>query len=455
MFSRHFFRTCTICFVAIAQILFSQITIQGTVEDNGGEYLGNGTEPVSNALVSIIDQSDTSRVFDTFTNELGQYSVYIDQTSIHTNLSVKPVNFRLKQNYPNPFMPSTVIGFELSKPSYITIEVFNILGRKVKTLFDGYQNSSGQVIWDATNDHNQRLPSGLYIYSMKVGDHKINKTMLLLDGQTCDLFTIQANSQRTLMSVPNDLCKIRSNQYILRITGNNIETYVKQNLEINDNISIDIKVNRTVSDQDGSIYKTIKIGDQWWMMENLKVTHYRNGDPIENVTDNMLWMSLTTGAWCAYDNDLTNAENYGLLYNWHTVNDFRNIAPEGWHIPSDEEWKQLEMHMGMSRDDADDIFWRGTNEGSKLTGNAALWENGDLKNNVEFGASGFSALPGGYRYYFNSRYFQFLGYHAYFWSSTEYNGSRACARYLTYNDSSVGRNYYNKENGFSVRCIRD
>lgn len=85
----------------------------------------------------------------------------------------------------------------------------------------------------------------------------------------------------------------------------------------------------TMVDQDGNTYKTVKIGDQWWMAENLKVTHYRNGDPIPNVTSNSEWSEMSSGAYCVYDNEESNADHYGYLYNWYTVNDSRNIAPEG------------------------------------------------------------------------------------------------------------------------------
>ena len=91
----------------------------------------------------------------------------------------------------------------------------------------------------------------------------------------------------------------------------------------------------TVTDIDGNIYQTVKIGNQWWMAENLKVTHYRNGEAIPNVTDNATWTGLTTGAYCEYNNDVNNVATYGRLYNWYAVDDSRNIAPAGWHVASD------------------------------------------------------------------------------------------------------------------------
>ena len=99
----------------------------------------------------------------------------------------------------------------------------------------------------------------------------------------------------------------------------------------------------TITDIDGNVYEIIKIGNQWWMAENLKVTRYSNGDAIPNITDGSEWTNLTTGAYCVYNNENNNNSTYGLLYNWYAIADGRNIAPEGWHIPTDAEWKELEM----------------------------------------------------------------------------------------------------------------
>jgi len=207
----------------------------------------------------------------------------------------------------------------------------------------------------------------------------------------------------------------------------------------------------TVTDIDGNVYQTIKIGDQWWMMENLKVTHYRNGDPIPNVTDNTAWYNLTTGSYCNYNNDEGNVATYGRLYNWYAVSDSRNIAPAGWHVPTDEEWKQLEMNLGMSQAQADTTGWRGTDEGGKLK--EAGTTHWDTPNGGATNGSGFTALPGGYRD--TNGGFNYIGYDALFWSSTEHDSSNAWYRLLNYYSSQVSRYYYDKRSGYSVRCVRD
>lgn len=210
----------------------------------------------------------------------------------------------------------------------------------------------------------------------------------------------------------------------------------------------------TVTDIDGNVYQTMVIGDQEWMTENLKVTHYRNGDSIPNLTDVDDWTSTSSGAYCYYDNDPSNSDTYGALYNWYAVDDSRGLAPAGWHVPTDDEIKELEMYLGMSQSQADDTDWRGTNEGSKLAGGYDLWSNGDLRNDPEFDTSGFSFLPGGYRFSYSGSFLN-VGNYGSFWSSTEGYSSNAWYRHLYYDNSAVYRYNYGKQNGFSVRCVRD
>ena len=206
----------------------------------------------------------------------------------------------------------------------------------------------------------------------------------------------------------------------------------------------------TVTDFDGNVYQTVTIGTQVWMMENLKVTHYRNGDPIPNVTDGGAWDGLTTGAYCEYNIEVNNVATYGRLYNWYAVADSRNIAPEGWHVPSDDEWKQLEMYLGMSQAEADSTGYHCTDEGGKLKEvGTTQWAD---PNTGATNESGFSALPGGCRD--RGGYFDYLGSNAYFWSSED-GSSVAWYRSLGCSNSQVDRYDYSKRPGFSVRCVRD
>jgi uncharacterized protein (TIGR02145 family) len=215
-----------------------------------------------------------------------------------------------------------------------------------------------------------------------------------------------------------------------------------------------------VKDIDGNSYKTVKIGDQIWMAENLKVTQYRNGDPIPNLIDDTDWRKTKQGAYCNYDNDESNVETYGRLYNWFSVDDRRGLAPDGWHVPTENEIKHLEMYLGVSESEVNDYEFRGTNEGSKLAGKANLWNDGDLQNNAEFGTSGFNLHPGGCRDEDDN--YRDMGFNGYFWSSTEFINrgevfyNIAFYRTLYYKFSGIGQSIdFSEKLGSSVRCVKD
>jgi uncharacterized protein (TIGR02145 family) len=214
-----------------------------------------------------------------------------------------------------------------------------------------------------------------------------------------------------------------------------------------------------VTDPDGNTYITVTIGSQTWFAENLKTTKFSDGTSIQFPgSDNTAWSNSSTGAYAWYNNDApANKAIYGALYNWYAVdktsNGNKNICPTGWHVPSDEEWKTLEKSLGMSQAEADNTLFRGTDEGSKLSGTASLWSNGLLESNAAFGTSGFIAKPAGYRGTPGS--YGNLSYYAHFWTSDEASASTAWYRYIYNDNPRVARNFLNKYNGFSVRCIKD
>jgi len=209
----------------------------------------------------------------------------------------------------------------------------------------------------------------------------------------------------------------------------------------------------TVTDIDGNIYQVVLIGNQIWMAENLKVTHYRSGDVIPHLTNHGDWVNTNSGAYCVYNNSPGNADTYGNLYNWYAVIDSRNIAPSGWHIPSDNEVKELEMTLGMSQSEANNTDLRGTNEGSKLADRADLWDDGALENDTDFNSSGFRFLPGGFRDLVWADYDK-MGIRGYIWTSTQ-NNIESWYRGLDYDDTRVARFDTDKHHGFSVRCLMD
>ena len=185
-------------------------------------------------------------------------------------------------------------------------------------------------------------------------------------------------------------------------------------------------------------YTNVTIGTQVWMGENLDVCFYRNGDLIPQVTDQSKWNKLTTGAWCYLNNDTNNRAVYGKLYNWYAVNDPRGLAPEGWHVPDENEWTTLIDYLGGIDVAGGKIKETGTN----------LWM---YPNEGATNSSGFTALPGGLRgdaFYFNGR-------EALLWSATSDINEFAYGHILRYNDPKFTIYKNTKVTGYSVRCIKD
>ncbi len=279
----------------------------------------------------------------------------------------------------------------------------------------------------------------------------------LTSGTTLTIFEVDASDSwddedSTLINVrwdwENDgiwdtdytMNKTTSHQYTVEGTMR-IKLEVQDSGGLTDTVSHQVVVSNapftdsTVTDIDGNVYKIVKIGDQYWMAENLKVTHYRNGDAIPHVINNNDWENTTSGAYCAYGNTDSFISTYGLLYNWYAVNDSRNIAPEGWHIPSEAEWNTLISTLG-----GYDLA------GGKMKEAGTLhW---DSPNTGATNESGFTALPGGRRW--RSGSFQSLNIIAVFWQK-DYEFSWD----LYYQNDNIGGTSRFKTEGISIRCVKD
>jgi uncharacterized protein (TIGR02145 family) len=197
----------------------------------------------------------------------------------------------------------------------------------------------------------------------------------------------------------------------------------------------------TLTDQDGNTYKTITIGTQTWMAENLRTTKYNDGTAIPNITGAGEWAALTTGAYCNYNNTTGNdtIATYGRLYNWYAINTGK-LAPEGWHVPTNAEWTTLTDYLGGTSGAVGKLKETGTTH----------WSNPNIGATNE---SGFTALPGGHRYVNGS--FESVGSYGCWWSSTEGGKDFAYGRYVFCSDSSLISDYVNQELGRCVRCLRD
>ena len=193
-------------------------------------------------------------------------------------------------------------------------------------------------------------------------------------------------------------------------------------------------------DKEVKTFKSVKIGNQEWMTENLNVSTFRNGDPIPEAKTAEEWVKTGNEgkpAWCYYDNNAKNGNIYGKLYNWYAVNDPRGLAPSGWHVPTDKEWTEVGLTLG--GDDAAGASMKSTS-GWKKPGNCT-------------NTSGFSALPGGSRDFYGI--FQYIGLSAFWWTSTQKDNILAWYRCIDDSPYYIYRTNYRKQDGFSVRCVRD
>ncbi|MFZ4680203.1 MAG: FISUMP domain-containing protein [Flavobacterium sp.] len=203
----------------------------------------------------------------------------------------------------------------------------------------------------------------------------------------------------------------------------------------------------------------VTIGTQIWQTTNLNVTTYSDGTPIPQVTDRNEWANLTTGAWCYYNNDSANGAVYGKLYNWYAAAGIydatsaanpalrKKLAPTGWHVPTDEEWLTLITFL-------DPL----SNGGSTFVGGALKQTGTSLWTSPNTGATnstGFTALPGGYRYYTNGALFNSVGDVGSWWNSSEPNSASGIYIFMYYSNGSIDRTGNNKRNGCSVRCLSD
>lgn len=388
----------------------------------------------------------------------------------------------LNQNYPNPFSEATTIDLFLSKEDKVEIQVFDCLGKQVTSynghLMKGWHSfeleSCKSVLYFLSAATSIDRKTINLTYSGRPRDQrcKIQYLGISPKNRSHDLSHNKAIQSGFNLNI-NDHLRYYGYASQNSIAGND---RLEDTLISSDNFVFEINglpcpYSPTVIDIESNTYNTVLIGNQCWMAENLNVTKYSNNASIPMVSDNMSWDNLanngTDDAYCYYNNNSNGESNkYGALYNWAAAmgdnavssnsnpSGVQGICPDGWHLPSDDEWKELEMALGMSQTEADQTGERGTNEGSQLAANASLWINSSLENDAEFGTSGFLAIPGGTR----NDIGEFINEHSciYFWTATEDYSWSAWSRGVGYNTTQVSRHIYSyKSLGHYVRCVKD
>lgn len=214
----------------------------------------------------------------------------------------------------------------------------------------------------------------------------------------------------------------------------------------------------TMTDIEGNVYKTVRIGNQWWMAENLRTTKYNDGTPITHLTDDYNWSQNTQGAFCFYNNtiDSDSIKKFGAIYNWHAINT-KKLAPKGWHVTTNEEWDFIQNYLI-----ANGYNWDGTLDSNKIAKSMAIRSDWSISNAlgaigndlIKNNSSGFSAFPGGIR--INDGRFYNCGNSCSWWTSTEIGRLNAYYSFLMYDRRDLIRsNTSMLRTGKSVRCVKD
>ena len=420
--------------------------------ENNGQYI-----PLDSIFIENLTQGGDTTLYVPDTVLILNYI-----SGINDNEAIGENTFSVSQNYPNPFKGKTEIYLYLPRKEHIKITVRDILGSELtnyeKTLNRGNHSFS---FYSA----NQKY------YLLTVTGKKISKTIKMLNANTN-----VANKSK---------CKIVYNKY----EGNEIgfkshkaingfgfsigdELKYTAYTDVEETEIIDSPTSSqtyafqfegwtpcpgmsAVTDIDGNTYNTVKIGDQCWMKENLKTTTYQNGTPIQNVTDANAWSNDTTGAYVWYNNDISWKGPYGALYNWCATVDTSELCPMGWHVPTNDEWTALTEFIGGTNSPHGNELKSCRQVNSPQGGNCNTNEHPRWDESSENGTDnyGFSGLPGGNRSI--DGVFYSIGSFGFWWSSTEGSSYYAWYRYLYYPDGNVGVYNYYKQNGFSIRCLKN
>ncbi len=406
-----------------SDITTSSATVGGNVTDEGGDWVSEGGVYYGTSA----DPESTGTKLE-LTSGAGEYSTSLSSLFEGTKYYVKAYATNSK---------GTSYGSEESFTTDITILLPTVTTSAPTDISDNSATVGGNVTDDGGVAVDERG-----VYYGTASNPETAGTKLVIDNGT----GVFSSSLTGL---------IEETTYYVKAFATNSEGTSYGDEE---NFETDVSPVGTVTDYDGNLYQTVQIGDQIWMAENLKVTHYPNGTTIPQVTVNTAWAALednsTDDAYCYYNNESTS--EYGALYTYAAA---MNVCPTAWHLPSDAEWSVMENYLadngynfdsstGGNRDKigkavASDSGW-GTSSTIGAVGNSDFSE----KRN----ASGFSALPGGFRV--NNGLYANAEYYSFFWCS-EYNSTHAYMRSLFYNSANVTKESFLKSYGMSVRCIKD
>jgi uncharacterized protein (TIGR02145 family) len=371
----------------------------------------------------------------------------------------------ISQNYPNPIVEKTFVDINLSERAQTLITVNDIMGRELLRY-------EGQL--DAGAHSFTFFPGMQSVYVLTARVNHKSQSIKMLNSPNNALH--QENCKFIYNGSPDKLMEYKSvnikESFVfnqgdrLRYTAysENGEKTITDSPKENQTYTFMFDVVHpcpgmpTITDIDGNVYRTVLLGSQCWMASNLKTTTYSDNTPIPNVTSNDSWDNLAYGAYVWYNNDAGWKDLYGALYNWYAVDFYNGLCPGGWHVPTNEEWNILTDYIGGTEPPHGDELKSCRQVASPLPGECNTSDHPRWRhyNRLIYGTDdhGFSGLPAGYRYSYGP--FAYLGRYTFFWASTETSANTAWYCGLYYDSSQIIQGgTFSKQNGFSVRCVRD
>jgi len=422
-----------VAMVLVFAVFSQQINISGKVTDT------SGVTPVAGAVVKL----EKYGFVDTTIAD-GSFALAGLATGIGSN------SHQLQPNALSATMRNGVLSLYVPERGAVTITTYTIQGKAVSKIAKVLDVGSHSIAQPG-------LGHGVYVYRIQAGSRELvvkssspgrSGGAIALSPPT----TVTANSVSRYVLIDDVIFASKEGLLNYRVMVTNSDT---------SGIVIKMIPNAgNVTDADGNVYQSVRIGNQVWTVENWRSTKYNDGTAIPHVADSAAWYALTTPGYCYYSN-VTQADTikkWGALYNWYVVSPSnpKQIAPAGWHVPTDAEWDTLQNYLI-----ANGYNWDGSTSENKIAKSMAAktdWFNDTTtgtpgcnlsKNN----ASGFSALPGGSRGSSGTFYFQ--SYYGFWWSATEDDASYAHSRNLYYSNEFLDMYDTNKSWGFSVRLLRD
>lgn len=404
-------------------------------------------------LIENISQGGDTTLFSPDTILVLDYIIGVTNAQ-----SVETKDFNISQNYPNPIVGKSNFFIRMPKKGNIRIVVCDLTGRELLHYSSTLDQGKHSFLF---------IPGSENFYLLTAQVNSFRKTIKMINrpshnsnAQNCKLEYVGKKD-----IVPRYKSSNSKDDFVFNLGDLLIYTAYSDSghRKISDSPTlsqiytfqysgIPCPGMPYVTDIEGNVYNTVRIGTQCWMKENLKTTTYKDGTPIPNVPDTS-WSYITEGAYVWYDNNISWRYAYGALYNWYACVDTNGLCPEGWHVPSDDDWEILHSFQYLSGDELKSCrqvnYWY---HGMCNTSVHPRWEENNLHHGYD--NYGFTGLPGGTR--FADGTFQQLGYYSYWWTSSEwYTGEEGMFWYLYIISNQLGSWYYSKNFGFSMRCLRN